>query len=459
MKTLPALCLFASSLLACASLAAQQLATPTELPGDPFVIRDTWQIAPSENIFSGMTLDPKQLRLFVTYRAEVVAYDLRSGTATSKFSGLSGPSGIAFDSTGEFGFVTDWLHWKIQVFDQRRLEVVGFIQTLENPSMVVFEPRSELIFAFSAIPDTGPVSPSRPSSRPLELTKKSTANPHPVIPPARPEETWYVTVIDSKSWSMLAGIKLEGKVGFVHTAGNGHVYVGLPGANGIVRINSVELGERLRGIAVVPHDPSGRTLKDVELQLGQAILPDSMVQRSLPIKLDWSTAELPNAITLGDVVFLHAGTDCAGSRAAAVDEAHLRLFVACGDRKLGVLNADNGDRIATLPTGPDTRAIAYDFDRRTVYAANAAGEGSLTIIHQHATDTYYVVQNLPTPIFARALAVDPPTGLVYLLTDYRDLDSRQPALSERKGYFQISVIGHCFLSSAVPACSPFTLFA
>ena len=121
----------------------------------------------------------------------------------------------------------------------------------------------------------------------------------------------------------------------------------------------------------------------------------------------------------------------------------MRLFVACSYiMTLAVLNADNGDPVASVPTGPGTNAVAYDFDRRLIYAANGGGNGSLTIIRQDVTDSYAVVQNLPTYHWARAIAVSRITGLAYLVTDYSDSDPNHRRSVPGDASFYVQVIGH-----------------
>jgi DNA-binding beta-propeller fold protein YncE len=109
---------------------------------------------------------------------------------------------------------------------------------------------------------------------------------------------------------------------------------------------------------------------------------------------------------------------------------------------MAVLNADNGQWVTSLTTGPNTDALAYDFDRGLIYAANSGGDGSLTIIRQSVTDSYAVVQNLPTPHWARTLSLDPVTGLVYLAADYSDLEDAKRAEDSSGRGFQLLVIGH-----------------
>jgi hypothetical protein len=108
-----------------------------------------------------------------------------------------------------------------------------------------------------------------------------------------------------------------------------------------------------------------------------------------------------------------------------------------------------GEPVASLTTGPGTDAITYDQSRGLIFSANGGGYGSLTVIRQDATtDTYAVIQDLPTQERARTLAVDSSTGAVYLVTDFIGVDlAHQGGIGALKslpinGSFQVLVIGH-----------------
>ena len=63
MKRLLALCL-----LGCATLAAQQIPAATELPGSPFLIKQTWVVGGVGN-WDYLTMDPAAGRLYIAHGA------------------------------------------------------------------------------------------------------------------------------------------------------------------------------------------------------------------------------------------------------------------------------------------------------------------------------------------------------------------------------------------------------
>lgn len=97
----------------------------------------------------------------------------------------------------------------------------------------------------------------------------------------------------------------------------------------------------------------------------------------------------------------------------ALDAANHRLFCACSNEKLVVLDADNGKVIATLPIGSGVDFVAYDAAIHRIYTANG-GSGNMTVIRQDTADQYTVIENVPTHRGGHALAVDPATHRIYV---------------------------------------------
>jgi DNA-binding beta-propeller fold protein YncE len=101
-----------------------------------------------------------------------------------------------------------------------------------------------------------------------------------------------------------------------------------------------------------------------------------------------------------------------GPTGLAFDAAHHRLFAACGDHRLIVMNSDTGAVVATMPIGADPDGAAFDARRGLIFTSNR--DGTLTVIHQDGADQYSVRQNLATESGARTIALDPDSGRVYL---------------------------------------------
>ncbi len=101
-----------------------------------------------------------------------------------------------------------------------------------------------------------------------------------------------------------------------------------------------------------------------------------------------------------------------GPTGLAIDAKTHRLFAACGNEKLAVVDSDTGAVVATPTVGKDPDGAAFDPERGLIYTSNL--EGTLSVIHEDTPNSYRAVQTLPTAYGARTIALDPATGRVFL---------------------------------------------
>jgi len=164
------------------------------------------------------------------------------------------------------------------------------------------------------------------------------------------------TAIDAKTNTVAGTIALGGKPEFAVADEKGHIYVNVEDKNEIVQF-----------------DPS-----------------------KLAVENHWSIAR-------GE-----------GPSGLAMDRKHRRLFSVCGNKLMAVVNADNGKVITTLPIGAGTDAAG--FDPETGFAFSSNGEGTLTVVHEDSAEKFTVVDNVPTQVRARTMALDLKTHQVFLVT-------------------------------------------
>src|SRR6185295_15328436 len=98
----------------------------------------------------------------------------------------------------------------------------------------------------------------------------------------------------------------------------------------------------------------------------------------------------------------------------ALDVKHNRLFCACGNRMMVVLDAASGKVLATPPIGDKVDGAGFDTATGTAFASN--GEGSLTVIRETSPGKFEVVQTLATRKGAKTMALDAATHRIYLPT-------------------------------------------
>ena len=105
---------------------------------------------------------------------------------------------------------------------------------------------------------------------------------------------------------------------------------------------------------------------------------------------------------------------CEEPTGLAIDRAHRRLFAACANRLMAVMDADNGKVVATVPIGQGPDGAAFDADRQLAFSPNGR-DGTITVIHENAPDTFEVVQTVATSKSARTVDLDPKSHKLYLL--------------------------------------------
>lgn len=98
----------------------------------------------------------------------------------------------------------------------------------------------------------------------------------------------------------------------------------------------------------------------------------------------------------------------------AMDKKHRRLFVACANKLMAVMNADNGKVITTLPIGSGVDGVAFDSEKQMAFSSN--GDGTLTVVHEDSPDKFSVLENVATQRGARTLDLDQKTHRVFLIT-------------------------------------------
>ncbi|HKQ05814.1 MAG TPA: YncE family protein [Blastocatellia bacterium] len=164
------------------------------------------------------------------------------------------------------------------------------------------------------------------------------------------------TAIDAATGTVAGTIALGGKPEFAAADGHGMVYVNIEDKSEVVAFDSKSLSVKARWPLAPGEEPSGM----------------------------------------------------------AMDRHTRRLFVVCSNKKMIVMNADNGRVVADLAIGQGVDGAAFDPDTKLAFSSN--GEGTLTVVHEDAADKYTVVETVPTQRGARTIALDPKTHNVYVAT-------------------------------------------
>lgn len=138
------------------------------------------------------------------------------------------------------------------------------------------------------------------------------------------------------------------------------------------------------------------------------------------------------------IVARHPLPGCERPTGLAVDAAHDRVFVACGNGVALALGAADGAVQATLPIGRGADAVILDAARGLAYVP--CGEGSLAVISADAA-TPALLADVKTVRGARTGALDPVTGRLYLpAADLLPAEAGQRS-KPKPGTFRLVVVG------------------
>jgi DNA-binding beta-propeller fold protein YncE len=435
---------YLSLLLGVCCVASAQLSPvpppPTGTPSHPFFITKTW-IVGGIGDWDYMTMDPQAHQLFIAHGPTVQIIDVETGEVAGIVKGLRDAHCIVLDAGGTYGYVSDGPADMVRVFDRRDFQVIANIPTGPSPRSMALDSASGLLFVVgsqatataNAAGGTARDAPTQTTRSPRESASRRT------LDRGGAEST--ITVIDVERKVQLGQILLPGSLGFAQGDGSGRVYITVSDRDQILRLDAAAMGAAIRRAIDTLPAPGG--FKAARAQS----IPNRLSEK--PPVLDWTAGSKANLPSDAYPMPIRLDSNCEHPRALAIDTAHERLFAACSNLRMVVLNAANGQVVSALPIGPGADAIGYDPDRGLIFTANGGSDGSLTIIRQDVTDTYSVIQTLPTRQNARTLAIDPANGEVYLTTVLYGAELNRPPINGAPlkinavdSSFQVLVVGN-----------------
>jgi DNA-binding beta-propeller fold protein YncE len=283
----------------------------------PFHIVDRWKIG-GEGGWDYLLADGPAHRLYLAHGPRVDVVDTASGKLVGSITGLYGTHGIALDTSGKFGYISDGGWNVVVVFDRSTLEKVATIPAGTNPDGIVFEPATQTVWAFNG-------------------------------------RSHNATVIDAASQKVVATIALPGKPEFPAVDGQGTVFDNIEDKSEIVRLDA-------HSKTLTAEWPSG-----CESPSGLAF--DVAGHRLFPVcdgnkmsVIDSETGKLLANPAIG------SGPDAAGWSAK-----HQLAFASSGDGVLAVVDAGTAGypTIEKLATQRGARTMTYDPETDRIYVVTA----------------------------------------------------------------------------------------
>jgi DNA-binding beta-propeller fold protein YncE len=225
-----------------------------------------------------------------------------------------------------------------------------------------------------------------------------------------------ITVINAQNWTILGTLGFPGYFGKATLSSDGNLYVAsiksewADTGDGIVHLdltrfaNSPEIQEAMKVDLHENERANAERLNHVLNPIHDAINT-------------YSGFGSDDQDSDYGIEYLALDGGCTKPTSLAVNSHHEKLFVGCGnDSKINIFSAQDGRWMQTFDAGYEVGDVQYDEPRNLLFAASSFGSGQLTVIREHITDSYAVVQNLPTMDGAGHMAVDPATGRVYLVS-------------------------------------------
>jgi DNA-binding beta-propeller fold protein YncE len=250
----------------------------------------------------------------------------------------------------------------VQVVDEKTGQLVGTVEGMNRVHGIALVPDLKEGFATSGA-DTTVVIFDLQTLQVVKKIKVSGVNPDAILYDSASRRVFAfngrsnnATVIDPATRAIVGSVALPGKPELPAADGRGTMFVNLEDTSMVSAIDT----------------------------------------RALTVKATWSLAP---------------GKEPTG---LAIDTATHRLFSACNNQMMVVLDYDTGKVVTTLPIGDRVDGAAFDPGLKRAYAS--CGAGTLAVIQEKDKNTFSVFENVPTQIGARTIALDARTHHVFLPT-------------------------------------------
>jgi DNA-binding beta-propeller fold protein YncE len=124
-----------------------------------------------------------------------------------------------------------------------------------------------------------------------------------------------------------------------------------------------------------------------------------------------------------------------------IDMDHHRIFTACGNEILVVLDYETGTVTATVPIGKGCDGVSFDSETGYIFCPNG-GDGTLTVIRESSSAKFEVAQTVTTQRGARTITIDPRThNLLLPVGQFGPPGATAQQSSNAKDSFVVLVVG------------------
>lgn len=285
----------------------------------PYKVQQTWKIG-GDGGWDYLTVDSAAKLLYIARGNRVQIVDLQSGKLATEITGFKGVHGVALDSTGKYGYISDGGSNNVAVFDRGTHKVTQTIDAGTNPDGILFEPKTERIFAFNG-------------------------------------RSKNATVIDTHTNKVVETIALPGKPEFPRADGKGTVFVNIEDTSQIARIDAATAKVTALWSIAPCEEPSG-----MAIDLAHNRLFSVCGNKQMAV-VDSTSGKVVASPAIGN-----------GPDAAAFDASHSLAFSSNGEGTLTILSQKSANEyslLQTLATKQGARTMTLDPATGTVYTVSA----------------------------------------------------------------------------------------
>jgi DNA-binding beta-propeller fold protein YncE len=194
-----------------------------------------------------------------------------------------------------------------------------------------------------------------------------------------------VKIFDGKTYHLLSSVKLlEDADSMGYDPVTKYLYVDNGGGDVHQTYSMVSIVDTTDSKKVADIKVDGDTLEAMALETSS---PKIYVNNKAKNQVDVIDRDKHEVTTSWPV------TKCKPNVAIGLDEANHRLFVACRDGQISVLDTESGKEVTTLPITKGVDDMKFDAASKRIYAA---GDGSVDVYEQTDPDNYKLLGKVPT---------------------------------------------------------------
>jgi YVTN family beta-propeller protein len=287
---------------------------------DNYKVIDTWKLG-GDGGWDYLTVDSAAHLLYITRGNRVMVVDLATGKQAAEIPGFEGIHGVALDTSGKVGYVSDGRANMVRVFDRTSYQVTASIPVDKGPDAIVFEPVHKYVFSMNG-------------------------------------QGGNTSVIDTASNKVIATIPLPGRPEFAAADGKGAVYINIEDKSELVRVDAATLKVTASWSLAPCDSPSGFAI-DTTHRRGFSVCDGKKMAVT-----DLDSGKVVATPAIGE-----------GPDAAGFDPNRAMVFSSNGqDGTLTVLHQESANRYSlaqTLTTGRGARTMAVDAATGKAYLVTA----------------------------------------------------------------------------------------